>query len=171
MKNYAKAVDAGLLKIFSKMGISTLLSYRGAQVFEAIGLSRAVIDEYFPGTPSRIEGIGLEIIARESLQRVEVAYPGTPGPELPQLDGGGEVMWRRRGEHHMWNPETIQKLQHALKKEESSSYKEFAAASNDESRQLCTFADCWRSRPAANRFPWRSSSRPRRSSSGSVPAP
>ena len=118
--NYARAVDAGLLKIFSKMGISTLLSYRGAQVFEAIGLSRAVIDEYFPGTPSRIEGIGLEIIAREALQRVEVAYPGTPGPELPQLDGGGEVMWRRRGEHHMWNPETIQKLQHALKKAETS---------------------------------------------------
>ncbi|MBV8130876.1 MAG: glutamate synthase large subunit [Planctomycetaceae bacterium] len=138
VKNYAGAVDAGLLKIFSKMGISTLLSYRGAQVFEAIGLSRAVIDEYFPGTPSRIEGIGLEIIAREALQRVEVAYPSTPGAELPQLDGGGEVMWRRRGEHHMWNPETIQKLQHALKKEESSSYKEFAAASNDESRQLCT---------------------------------
>ena len=78
VKNYARAVDAGLLKIFSKMGISTLLSYRGAQVFEAIGLSRAVIDEYFPGTPSRIEGIGLEIIARESLQRVGAGVPARP---------------------------------------------------------------------------------------------
>lgn len=136
--NYAKAIDAGLLKIFSKMGISTLLSYRGAQVFEAIGLSRAVIDRFFPGTPSRIEGIGLESIAREALQRMELAYPSTSGPELPQLDVGGEVMWRRRGEHHMWNPETIQKLQHALKKPDFSSYKEFASASNDESRQLCT---------------------------------
>src|SRR5262249_52814079 len=114
--NYAKAIDGGLLKIFSKMGISTLLSYRGAQVFEAIGLSRGVIDRFFPGTPSRIEGIGLESIARETLQRMELAYPSTSGPEVPQLDGGGEVMWRRRGEHHMWNPETIQKLQHALKK-------------------------------------------------------
>ncbi len=153
LKNYTKAIDAGLLKIFSKMGISTLLSYRGAQVFEAIGLNQAVIDQYFPGTPSRIGGIGLEIIAREVLQRVEVAFPGAAGPEIPQLDPGGEVMWRRRGEHHMWNPETIQKLQHALKKQEFSSYKEFAAASNDESRQFCTLRGLLEIKPARKPIP------------------
>ena len=75
VKNYAKAIEGGLLKIFSKMGISTLVSYRGAQVFEAIGLGRAVIDDYFPGTPSRIEGIGLEIIAREALHASSSATP------------------------------------------------------------------------------------------------
>ncbi|MBV8270627.1 MAG: glutamate synthase large subunit, partial [Planctomycetaceae bacterium] len=138
VKNYATSIDQGLLKIFSKMGISTLMSYRGAQIFEAIGLNRDLVARYFTGTPSRIEGIGLDVVARESLRRHEVAFPGVPVPEEPELDGGGELMWRRRGEHHMWNPETIQKLQHAVKKAEFASYKEFAHASNDESRQLCT---------------------------------
>ncbi|MBV8075733.1 MAG: glutamate synthase subunit alpha, partial [Planctomycetaceae bacterium] len=138
VKNYATSIDQGLLKIFSKMGISTLMSYRGAQIFEAIGLNRDLVARYFTGTPSRIEGIGLDVVAQESLRRHEVAFPGVPVPEEPELDGGGELMWRRRGEHHMWNPETIQKLQHAVKKAEFASYKEFAHASNDESRQLCT---------------------------------
>ena len=120
------------------MGISTLMSYRGAQIFEAIGLSRKLIDLHFSGTPSRLDGIGSEVIARESLRRHEVGYPTTPSAERPALDIGGEHMWRRRGEHHMWNPETIQRLQHSLKKREFASYKEFAEAANDEGKHFCT---------------------------------
>ena len=138
IKNYGKSIEGGLLKIFSKMGISTLASYRGAQIFEAIGLGRSVVDRYFPGTPSRLGGIGLDVIAREALARHEIGYPGAALSRTTELDGGGEHMWRRRGEHHMWNPETIQKLQHALKKQEFASYQEFARAANDESRHQCT---------------------------------
>ncbi|MHC5544191.1 glutamate synthase central domain-containing protein, partial [Singulisphaera rosea] len=137
-KNYGKAIDQGLLKIFSKMGISTLMSYRGAQMFEAIGLGRSLIEGYFTGTPTPIEGIGIEAVARESLVRHAIGFPSLPPVEEPDLDGGGDHMWRRRGEYHMWNPETIQKLQHSLRKNEFASYKEFADAANDESRHLCT---------------------------------
>ena len=106
--NYKKAIDAGLLKVFSKMGISTLMSYRGAKIFEAIGLRREVMDRYFPDTPSRIEGVGLEEIARESLTRHEIGFPAGEADESTELDAGGEIMWRRRGEFHMWNPDTVQ---------------------------------------------------------------
>ena len=97
-----------------------------------------MIDRYFPGTPSRLGGIGLDVIAREALRGTRSAIPAPRSPEATELDGGGEHMWRRRGEHHMWNPETIQKLQHALKKQEFASYQEFARAANDESRHHCT---------------------------------
>jgi glutamate synthase (NADPH/NADH) large chain/glutamate synthase (ferredoxin) len=138
IENYGKSIDQGLLKIMSKMGISTLASYRGAQIFEAIGLGRSVIDRYFPGTPSRLGGIGLDLIAGEALARHETGYPSVPQAEEPTLDGGGEHLWRRRGEYHMWNPETIQKLQHALKRQTFASYQDFARAANDESRLHCT---------------------------------
>ena len=137
-KNYAKAINAGLLKVFSKMGISTLMSYRGAQIFEAIGLNADVIDRHFTDTPSRIAGIGLAEIARESLTQHAVGFPGDPDAESPELDVGGEIMWRRRGEHRMWNPETVQTLQLAVRKENREAYGEFAKAANDESRKLCT---------------------------------
>ncbi|WP_439623221.1 glutamate synthase large subunit [Gemmata sp.] len=138
VKNYRKAIDSGLLKVFSKMGISTLMSYRGAQIFEAIGLNKAVTDQFFAGTPSRIEGIGVAEIARESLARHTLGFPADPRDESPELDTGGEIMWRRRGEHHMWNPDTVQKLQHAVNGESYATYKSFARAANDESRRLCT---------------------------------
>ena len=102
------------------MGISTLLSYRGAQIFEAIGLGRDLIDRYFPGTPSRIERHrpGRSSPASRS-PRTELGYPASPAARRrASWTVGGEIMWRRRGEHHMWNPETIQKLQHSLKKQE-----------------------------------------------------
>jgi len=137
-KNYTKSIDAGLLKVFSKMGISTLMSYRGAQIFEAIGLNADVISRFFTDTPSRISGIGLAEIARESLARHTIGFPGDPDAESPELDTGGEIMWRRRGEQHMWNPETVQRLQHAVRNESRTEYDKFAAAANDESRQLCT---------------------------------
>jgi len=138
IKNYIKSIDAGLLKIFSKMGISTLLSYRAAQIFEAIGLSRDVVDEYFTGTPSRISGIGLEVIAKEYLYRHDFAFPVEESLEDPELDIGGEYMWRRRGEYHMWNPDSIQKLQYSVNTNEYSSYREFAEFANDEQVRLCT---------------------------------
>jgi len=138
IKNYTKSIDSGLLKVFSKMGISTLMSYRGAQVFEAIGLNAEVIERYFTDTPSRISGIGLNEIARESLARHEVGYPGDPDAEAHDLDAGGEIMWRRRGEHHMWNPETVQSLQHAVRSQSREEYDNFSQAANDETRKLCT---------------------------------
>jgi glutamate synthase (NADPH/NADH) large chain/glutamate synthase (ferredoxin) len=136
--NYKKAIDAGLLKVFSKMGISTLMSYRGAKIFEAIGIRKSVMDEFFPETPSRIEGVGLEEIAQESLIRHALGYPDGVPDESTELDAGGEIMWRRRGEFHMWNPDTIQKLQHSVQKVSYPTYKDFARIANDESRRMCT---------------------------------
>ncbi|WP_246173573.1 glutamate synthase large subunit [Limnoglobus roseus] len=138
IQNFTKSIHAGLLKVFSKMGISTLMSYRGAQMFEAIGLSADLVGRHFTDTPSRIQGIGLSEIARESLTRHAVGYPGDPDAESPELDAGGDIMWRRRGEHHMWNPETVQSLQHAVRSESRAEYDKFASAANNESRQLCT---------------------------------
>jgi len=111
--HFVKSINKGLLKTFSKMGISTLQSYRGAQVFEAIGLNREVIDRYFTGTPSRIEGIGLEVIAREAILKHQYAFE--PVTELvPDLPVGGNYQYRVHGEYHLYNPDTIAKLQHAV---------------------------------------------------------
>ncbi len=137
-KKYVKSIDVGLLKVFSKMGISTLMSYRGAQIFEAIGLNADLVEKHFKDTPSRIGGVGLAEIARESLARHAIGYPDDPNETPPELDTGGEIMWRRRGEYHMWNPQTVQKLQHAVRDENRAAYDEFAEAANDESRHLCT---------------------------------
>jgi glutamate synthase (NADPH/NADH) large chain/glutamate synthase (ferredoxin) len=130
---YIKAIDKGLLKIFSKMGISTIQSYCGAQIFEAVGLSTALIDRYFSGTSSRIEGIGLEEVARETLMRHEVAYRAvTP---IRQLDFGGEYHYRVQGEHHNWNPEAIYTLQHATRSGDAKTFKAFSDGVNDESKR------------------------------------
>jgi glutamate synthase (NADPH/NADH) large chain/glutamate synthase (ferredoxin) len=118
-QNVVKAIDKGLLKTISKMGISTIQSYRGAQIFEAVGLEREVIDRHFTGAASRIGGVGLEVLAREALERHARAYPAplhegeSLGEEL--LPVGGVYAWRRDGEHHMWNPETIALVQHAVR--------------------------------------------------------
>jgi glutamate synthase (NADPH/NADH) large chain/glutamate synthase (ferredoxin) len=111
-QNTVKAIGKGLLKTISKMGISTIQSYRGAQIFEAVGLDRTLIDRHFTGTASRIGGIGLDVLAREALERHARAYPA-PHDEL--LPVGGVYAWRRDGEHHMWNPETIALVQHAVR--------------------------------------------------------
>ncbi|RMH07033.1 MAG: glutamate synthase large subunit [Nitrospirae bacterium] len=130
---FIKAVNKGLLKIFSKMGISTVQSYCGAQIFEAIGLNHELVDRYFTGTPSRIEGIGMREIGEETLRRHRAAYEPVP---IRQLDFGGEIHYRIQGEYHNWNPETIYKLQHATRKRDFKTYEEFAALVNDESRHL-----------------------------------
>src|SRR2546426_1272826 len=129
---FIKAINKGLLKIFSKMGISTVQSSCGAQIFEAIGLTHELVDRYFTGTASRIEGIGIREIGEETLRRHKLAYEPAP---IRQLDFGGEVHYRVQGEHHNWNPETIYKLQHATHSNDPKTYKEFAALVNDESKR------------------------------------
>ncbi|MCC2639988.1 MAG: gltB [Nitrospira sp.] len=129
---FIKAINKGLLKIFSKMGISTVQSYCGAQIFEAIGLNHELIDRYFTGTPSRLEGISVREIGDESLRRHRVAYEPAP---IRQLDFGGEIHYRIQGEHHNWNPDTIYKLQHATKSNDPKTFAEFSRLVNDESKR------------------------------------
>ncbi len=135
--NYIAAIKKGILKTMSKMGISTLRSYAGAQLFEAIGLNRAVVDEYFTGTSSRIGGIGLEDITQEAIIRHKSAFEQRPSGTL-ELDFGGEYHFRHYGERHLWNPTTIAKLQHAVKFENANTYADYAKAVNDQSKYLCT---------------------------------
>ena len=137
LKNYIKASEGGLLKIISKMGISTIGSYHGAQIFEAIGLNSEFIDKYFEGTPSRIEGIGIDTVAKEVLMRHERAY-GRIRNQISALDVGGQYSWRKEGEYHLFNPDTIFRLQVAARTGNYNMYKEYAKLVNDQSRHLCT---------------------------------
>ncbi|MFM1921875.1 MAG: hypothetical protein RLZZ303_3509 [Candidatus Hydrogenedentota bacterium] len=136
-KNFVKAVEKGMLKVMSKIGISTQHSYRCAQIFEAVGLSTSLIERAFSGTPSRVEGIGIKEVAIESLMRHAHAYPEEPG-DSPQLEIGGAYRWRRRGEFHQWNPETVAKLQYATKSNKWDAYEDFAREVNDRNRTLAT---------------------------------
>ncbi len=135
--NYIAAVKKGILKTMSKMGISTLRSYTGAQLFEAIGINSNVINEYFTGTSSRIGGIGLGEIAREALSHHQALFQQRPSGVL-ELDFGGEYHFRLEGEHHLWNPVTISRLQHAVKYDDAQAYADYSAAVNDQSGKLCT---------------------------------
>src|SRR5882724_8203980 len=137
VKNYTKAVDKGVLKVMTKMGISTLQSYHGAQIFEAICLNSELVERYFTRTASRIEGVGLDVLAREAQLRHDHAYKISPSLD-GDLDVGGQYQWRRRGEHHMYNPNTVALLQHAARAGSYKKFKEYSAAVNDESRRLCT---------------------------------
>ena len=137
VKNYIKALNKGVLKVISKMGISTIQSYRGAQIFEAIGLDQAFVDRYFTWTASRIAGVGLDVVAEEALRRHRRAFPERPTGE-PELDWGGEYQWRRDGEYHLFNPDTVFKLQHATRSGQYAIFKEYTAAVNDQSRHLAT---------------------------------
>ncbi len=137
LKNYTKAVNKGLLKVFSKMGISTLQSYRGAQVFEAIGLNKQLVDRYFTGTASRIEGVGLDVLAREAKMKHDFAFRPVTGSET-DLQPGGNYQYRVSGEYHLVNPLTISKLQHAVRSESYGTFKEYSDLINKQNRQLCT---------------------------------
>jgi glutamate synthase (NADPH/NADH) large chain len=149
VRNYIKACGKGVLKVMSKMGISTVASYTGAQVFEAIGLSAAVVDDYFTGTVSRIEGIGLDEIAAEVLARHGRAYPARPS-ELAHrdLDVGGEYQWRREGEFHLFNPTTVHKLQHSTRTRRYDIFKQYTEAVDDQSARLGTLRGLFRLRTA-----------------------
>ena len=135
--NYVKAVGKGLSKIMSKMGVSTYMSYCGAQLFEAIGLSSETISKYFTGTPSRVEGIGVFEIAEEAIRMHKAAFSDDPVLKT-MLDAGGEYAWRVRGEEHMWTPDVIAKLQHSTRANNWNTYKEYAQLINDQSRRHMT---------------------------------
>jgi glutamate synthase (NADPH/NADH) large chain len=136
-KNYIKAVNDGLLKVFSKMGISTLQSYQGAQIFEILGINQSVVDTYFTGATSRIEGIGLDEIAKETLAKHFFAFTRnwTPIERLPE---GGVYQWKRKGEAHLFNPQTIHLLQYSTRMNDYGIYKKYAKAINDQSEKACT---------------------------------
>jgi glutamate synthase (NADPH) large chain len=137
VKNYTKAVYKGVVKVMAKMGISTVQSYRGAQIFEAIGLNEEFIRKYFTKTPSQISGIGLEEVTREVLQMHRRAYPErAAGPKL--LAWGGQYQWRRDGEYHLFNPETVFRLQHATRSGKYEIFKSYTQRVNDQSQRLCT---------------------------------
>ncbi len=134
-KNYLKSTRKGLFKIISKMGISTIQSYCGAQIFEAVGLGEEFIAKYFTATPSRIGGVGIETIAEEMLRRHEQAYPAYNVYDQ-MLDEGGDYHWRRDGEHHQLNPQTIAMLQHSVRSNDYNIYKKYASLVNNQSTNL-----------------------------------
>jgi len=135
--HYIKALNKGVLKVISKMGISTIQSYRGAQIFEAIGLGKAFVDRYFTWTASRIGGIGIDVVAEEVLFRHRRAFPGRPVSH-PELEWGGQYQWRRDGEAHLFNPETIAKLQHSTRTGRYAVFKEYTEQINNHDHNLCT---------------------------------
>src|SRR5262245_12529398 len=137
VKNYIKALNKGILKVMSKMGISTLQSYCGAQIFEAIGLNRDLVDRYFTGTASRVSGIGLDVVAEEVRRRHERAFPERAVGDL-ELDWGGEYQWRRDGEYHLFNPDTVFKLQHATRSGQVRVYREYTHLVDDQNKRLAT---------------------------------
>ena len=135
--NYIKAIGKGLSKIMSKMGVSTYMSYCGAQLFEAIGINTETIDKYFTGTASRVQGIGVFEIAEEALRMHHAAFAGNP-VLAHMLDAGGEYAWRSRGEEHMWTPDAIAKLQHSTRANNWNTYKEYAQIINDQTKRQLT---------------------------------
>jgi len=135
--HFIKALGKSLIKVASKMGISTVQSYRGAQIFEAIGLSRELIDTYFTWTASRVGGVGLDVIARESENRHKLAYDADPNLD-GELEVGGQYQWRRRGEFHMYNPNSIAKLQHSVRSGNYRLFKDYTRLVDDQSRNLAT---------------------------------
>jgi glutamate synthase (NADPH) large chain len=135
--NYIKAIGKGLSKIMSKMGISTYMSYCGAQIFEAIGLNKELVDKYFRGTPTQVGGIGVFEVAEEAI-RNHVAAFGTDPVLANALEAGGEYAWRTRGEEHMWTPDAIAKLQHSTRSGKFDTYKEYAQIINDQSKRHLT---------------------------------
>jgi len=135
--NYVKAIGKGLSKIMSKMGVSTYMSYCGAQLFEAIGINSETIEKYFTGTPSRVQGIGIFDIAQEAIRMHQQAFSQDP-VLAHMLDAGGEYAWRTRGEDHMWTPDAIAKLQHSTRANHWGTYKEYAQIINDQSRRHMT---------------------------------
>jgi glutamate synthase (ferredoxin) len=137
-KKYVKAVNKGIVKVISKMGISTIQSYHGAQVFEAVGLNQDFVDEYFTWTPTRIGGVGIDVVAREVKARQDRAYPPKRPIVHKQLGVGGQYQYRQEGEFHLFNPLTIHKLQYACRAGSYATFKEYTRLVDDQSKNLCT---------------------------------
>ena len=152
VRNFIKAVSKGLVKVMSKMGISTIQSYRGAQIFEAVGLDQAFVDRYFTYTASRIGGIGLSTIEREISMRHHHAFP-TRIAGKPELEWGGEYQWRREGEYHLFNPDTVYKLQHATRSGQYKVFKEYTALIDHQSEHLATLRGLFKFKPALQSVP------------------
>ena len=145
VQNVIRGLGSGLLKVMSKMGISTVASYRGAQVFQAVGLSQAVVDRYFTGTASPLGGVGLDVIAHELAERHGRAYPSSGiSPAHRQLEVGGEYQWRREGEEHLFNPETVFLLQHSTRTQSYPLFKKFTQKINDQAEKLMTLRGLFR---------------------------
>lgn len=150
--NFVKAVGKGLCKVMSKMGISTYMSYTGAQIFEAVGLKKAFVDKYFSGTPSKIEGIGLFEVAEETIRLHEAAFSADPVLD-DMLETGGEYAFRVRGEDHMWTPDAIAKLQHSTRSGKYENYKEYAKIINDQTKRHLTLRGLFEIKKAAEPVP------------------
>ncbi|TMB02123.1 MAG: glutamate synthase large subunit [Deltaproteobacteria bacterium] len=148
-KKYLKAVVKGLVKVISKMGISTIQSYHGAQVFEAVGLSQDFVDEYFTWTASRVGGVGIDVVAKEARMRHERGFPPKRPIVHTSLPAGGDYQYRAGGEFHLTNPETIHKLQHACRTGDYKIFQEYTALIDDQSKQLCTLRGMMDFRAAA----------------------
>ncbi len=151
-KNFVKAINKGLLKTFSKMGISTLQSYRGAQVFEAVGLNKDLANKYFAGTASRIEGIGLDVLAREALMKHAYAFQPLTDSET-DLAVGGHYQYREGGEYHLLNPLTISKVQHAVRENNFNTFQEYTDLIDNQNRNLCTLRGLLKLKYAENPIP------------------
>lgn len=144
-KNYIKAVNEGLLKVFSKMGISTLQSYQGAQIFEILGINHEVVEKYFTGATSRIEGMGLDEIAKEALAKHYFAFSKKDVP-VDRLPVGGVYQWKRKGEFHLFNPQTIHLLQHATRTNDYATFKKYSRLVNEQGEKACTLRSLFRFR-------------------------
>ena len=149
---YKKGVGKGMLKVMAKMGISTLQSYKGAQIFEAVGLADEIIQKCFVGTASRVQGVDFKVLIEESLRRHSLGYPATSGVRIPVLENPGDFHWRTGGDAHMWDPNTIFNLQLAARGNSKEAYKTFAKFANDESTRRCAFRGLlkFRTNPKSN---------------------
>ncbi len=152
VKNYIKSCTKGVIKVLSKMGISTIQSYQGAQIFEAIGLNQDLVDKYFKWTPSRIGGIGLTEIAEEARLRHACGFDDRALDD-GVLDSEGQYQWRKNGEYHLYNPETIHKLQQSCRNSDYKLFKEYSELINDQNQRLCTLRGLMRLKPAAEPVP------------------
>ena len=150
---YRKGVAKGMLKVMAKMGISTLQSYKGAQIFEAVGLRDEVIDRCFVGTASRIQGVDFDVLAEEALRRHSLGYPEQNVDRLPVLQNPGEFHWRAEGERHMWDPAAISDLQVAARNNSADAYYRFAEHTNNDARTRCALRGLLRFKPGANGGP------------------
>ena len=173
LQNYIKAAGKGVLKVMSKMGISTLASYTGSQLFQAIGISQQVLDEYFTGMSCPVGGIDLDDIAADVATRHQLAYLDRPDERAHrELEVGGEYQWRREGEYHLFNPDTVFKLQHSTRTGQYKVFKEYTALVDDQSERMASLRGLLKFKTVcAHRFRSTRWSRPVRSSSGSPPAP
>ena len=152
VENYVHSLNKGILKVMSKMGISTLQSYCGAQIFEAVGLDGAFVDKYFTWTASRMGGVGMDVVAKEVIDRHNRAYPNRPVAGT-ELDEGGEYQWRRDGEYHLFNPDTVFKLQHSTRSGQYKVFKEYTKLVDDQSTRLATLRGLLELKLAAQPLP------------------